>query len=278
MHDPLFHLGPLPVHPFGFFAALGIVAGYVVALRLAGRAGLPLRHLPGMLVVVAPGGFIAARLGYVARHSGAVSDGLQGVLALWRGGLSLDTGIIGGAVLLALVVWARRESWWRWTDALAPAAAVGLGIGMLGLPLAGEGWGKPTAGPFFMTVDPTLLPVQYINDARFEPVFAYETAFFALLALFLWAVTRRQRRLGRPPAGTAGLLFLALTMVAYAAVRPLTLDADNAGLVLETQVLCAAAAAVALVLLVPRIWRARLDAEVTREIEAVRRRRGAGAR
>lgn len=275
MHDPLFHLGPLLVHPFGFFAALGIVAGYVVALWQAGRAGLSQRYLPGMLVVVVLGGFIAARLGYVARHPGSVSDGIQGVLALWRGGLSLDTGIIGAAVLLALVVWARREPWWRWTDALAPAAAVGLGIGMLGLPLAGEGWGKPTGGPFSMAVDATLLPVQYINDARFAPIFAYEAVFFAVLAVFLLTVIRRQRRLGRPPAGTAGLLFLALTMIAYAAVRPLTLDADNAGLVLATQVLCAAAAAVALVLLVPRIWRARLDAEVTREIEAVRRRREA---
>ncbi len=275
MHDPLFHLGPLPVHPFGFFAALGIVAGYLVALRQASRAGLSQRYLPGTLVVVVLGGFIAARLGYVARHLGSVSDGLPGVLALWRGGLSLDTGIIGGAVLLALMAWARREPWWRWTDALAPAAAVGLSVGMLGLPLAGEGWGKPTGGPFFMTVDATLLPVRYINDARFEPIFAYEAVFFAVLAVFLWAVIGRQRRLGRPPDGTAGLLFLALTMIAYAGVRPLTLDAADAGLVLGTQVLCAAAAAAALALLAPRIWRARLDAEVTREIEAIRRRREA---
>ena len=52
-------------------------------------------------------------------------------------------------------------------------------------------------------------------------------------------------RLGRPAAGSVGLTFLLVTMLGYGALRPLTLDATHGLVVLQTQVPCAAAAALA---------------------------------
>src|SRR5207253_2855859 len=172
--------------------------GYAVALWRVLRAGLPARYLPGMLIVVVLGSLISARLEFVALHPDTLHDGLQGLLALWRGGLSLAGGVIGGAVLLALYTWARREPFWPWADALAPAASLGLTVGLLGLPYSGEGWGLPTRGPFFMHVAAALRPGALVNATRFQPIFAYEAVLCAALTVLLLVLTRRQRRWGRP--------------------------------------------------------------------------------
>jgi len=268
VHDTIVRVGVFDLHPFGLSVAAGIVVGYLVALGFALRARLAARYLPGMLVVVVLGALIIARLGFVAWRRGAAGAGAQGILSLY--GLNLPVGVIGGTLLLAVYTWARREPLWLWADALAPAGAIGLAIGMLGLPSNGEGWGRPTAGPFSIGVDVTLLPQEFVNSRRFQPVFAYETALFAALAILLVVLFERQRRLGRPPTGVVGLVFLLVTMLGYGALRPLTLDAADPALVLQTQILCAAVAAIACGLLVARLWRARAGVEITRQTERVR--------
>jgi len=281
LHDPVFRLGVLPVHPFGFCAALGIVTGYALALWRVPRAGLPARYLPGMFVVVVLGALIVARTGYVAGRPDLARDGAQGLLAFWRGGLSLPAGVLGGAVLLAIYIWARREPLWRWADALSPSIALGLALGMLGLPGGGEGWGQPTNGPFFMRVPPGVLPKALLARAdrahyHVHPIWAYEATLFAALTILCLLVTERWsgRGAGRPPAGLpaglAGLGFLFATMLGYGALRSLTLDASDPSLVLGTQLLCAAGAAVACGLLLIRLTTARADLAITREIERVR--------
>ena len=280
LHDPVFRLGILPVHPFGLCAAIGIVLGYALALWGALRAGLLARYLPGMFVVVVLGAFIVARIGFVLAYPALVRDGAQGVLAFWRGGLSLPAGAFGGAVLLAVYTWARREPLWRWADVLSPAVALGLAIGMLGLPGGGEGWGQPTGGVLSMSVPPDALPVSLLASAarthdRFQPIWAYEAALFAGLTIVLLLIAARRRRgADRPvrgrPDGVVGLVFLFVTMLGYGLLRPLTLDASDPTLVLRTQLFCAAVAAVACGLLVTRLVSARSDLAVTREIERVK--------
>src|SRR5581483_5731477 len=129
---------------------------------------------PGTFLIVVPGSFVGARLAYVALHPVAGQEGLQGILSIWQGGFLLIGGLVAGAFFLALVTWARDEALWRWADAVAPAASLGLAVGMLGLPFGGEGWGQPTRGPLYMTVDPARRPIQFINVAHFQPIFAYE--------------------------------------------------------------------------------------------------------
>ncbi len=280
LHDPVFRLGILPVHPFGLCAAIGIVVGYALALWRALRAGLPARYLPGMLVVVVLGAFIVARIGFVLAYPTLTGDGAQGILAFWRGGLSLPAGVFGGAVLLAVYTWARREPLWRWADVLSPAVALGLAIGMLGLPGGGEGWGQPTNGLLSMSVPADALPASLLARAarthdHFQPIWAYETIlFFVLTIILLLIAARRRRGAGMPaggrPDGVVGLVFLFVTMLGYGLLRPLTLDASDPTLVLRTQLFCAAVAAVACGLLVTRLVTTRADLAVTREIEQVK--------
>jgi TRAP-type C4-dicarboxylate transport system permease small subunit len=120
-----------------------------------------------------------------------------------------------------------------------------------------------------MHVAPALRPAALMSATRFQPIFAYEAVLFATLTVLLLALSRRQRRLGRPAAGSVGLAFLLVTMLGYGALRPLTLDATQGSVVLQTQMLCAAAAAYAFGLLALRFWRVHREVAIAREIERV---------
>lgn len=266
LHDPVARVGPLQVHPFGLTVAIGLTLGFALAYWRAARAGLPLRYFPGTFLVVVLGSFMFARLAYVALHGAILSEGLQGLLSIWHGGFNLIAGVIAGAGLLAILTWARRESFWQWADATAPAASLGLAASMLGLPGGGEGWGMPTTSPVYMYVDLDRRPVELINFSRFHPIFAYEAGLFVALTAVLLVLSWRQRAAGSAGNGTVGLTFLAVTAIGYGALRPLTLDASTVALVLRTQALCAVAAALAAMMLALRFWRARRDMAMSREI------------
>jgi phosphatidylglycerol:prolipoprotein diacylglycerol transferase len=267
LHDPLAHLGPLQLHPFGASAAAGLALGFVLALWCVVRTGLPAARFPGTFVVVVLGGFMTARLTYVAFHP-ELYGGAQGIFSIWDGGFNLAGGVAGGAALLAVLAWARRESFWRWSDAVAPATSLGLAVGMLGLPGSGEGWGMPTGGPIYMAVSPDRRPASLINATRFHPIFAYEAICFAVIAAVLFVLLWRSHVSSRPNHGTVGLVFLVLGAIVYGGIRPLTLDASTTALVLRTQGLCLAMAAAGATILAVRAWRRRHREETERELAA----------
>ena len=270
VHDPVFHVGVIAIHPFGLFSATGLVVAYLFAMWRVTRARLQPRYLPGMLIVVGLGALFAARAGYIALHPESRPATLEDALSFWHGGLSLLAGVMGGAVLVAAYLWARREPVWRWVDALAPAVSAGLAIGMLGLPGSGEGWGAPTTGLFYMRVEPSLRPLNLVNYGRFQPIWAYESIMFAALTVVLVVLSRRQSLTGRPPNGSIGLAFLLVSMAGYGALRPITLDSAQPVLVLRVQIVCAGVAAYACALLMMRAWRSHVTGEITREIERIR--------
>ncbi len=264
LHDPLFKLGIVDVHPFPLIVAIALVCAYVLALWRVAQAGLPARLFPGTFLFVVLAAFMGARLDYVAGHHVVAADGLTGALEVWRGGLGLAGGVLGGAVGLLALTWSRRQSFRRWLDAVAPAAALGLAIGALGLPSGGEGWGMPTRGPFSMSVDASRRPIELIGASRFHPIFAYDAALFGGIAIMALALAWLWRR-NRGADGAAGLIAIALALLGYGATRPLSLDALTTGAVLQAQVLCALGAAAAIGVLVPTLWGARRRAQVSSE-------------
>lgn len=267
LHDPVLRVGPIDVHPFGATTALGLALGFGLALWRAWRAGLNVRYFPGTFVLVVLGSFVTARLAYVSMHTEVLRGGAAAVFSIWLGGFNLAGGIMGGVLILAAVTWTRREPFWAWADASAPAASLGLAVGLLGLPAVGEGWGMPTNGPIYMLVAVERRPLELIDASHFHPIFAYELIAFALIFVGASLLDWRWASLGRASDGTTGLIFFVASMVVYGAVRPFTLDASLPTVVFETQALCALAAAAGAAILVTRWWQEYRAASSARELE-----------
>jgi phosphatidylglycerol---prolipoprotein diacylglyceryl transferase len=157
--EALFRAGPLSLHAFTLFIAAAVVLSYMIGMVGVARLGLAVRRFPGIYLRVLLAGVIGARVMYLFAHPDATRSGIQSILSLAQGGYNLIGGIVAGGAMLAAIVRAHDEPFLRWADALTPGATLGLAVGMMGLPGNGDGWGRPTGGPLFMSVASDLRPV-----------------------------------------------------------------------------------------------------------------------
>jgi phosphatidylglycerol---prolipoprotein diacylglyceryl transferase len=102
--DPiLVHLGPLAISWYGLAVATGILVGIWLMTREAARKGLTVEPVLDLILWIAIGGVIGARLLYVLdRWAYFIANPLQ-ILALHTGGLSIMGAIVGGGLTAAVL-------------------------------------------------------------------------------------------------------------------------------------------------------------------------------
>jgi len=180
----LFQLGWLKVHWYGVFVVLGIVAGLLVALKLAQRQGIKTDEVYNLGFYLIIFSLIGARLYAVFLDLGFYLQNPFEIIAVWRGGLAIHGAIIGGIVTLLIYCWRNRQSFWQLADIIAPAIALGQAFGRWGNYFNQEIFGKPTDLPWGIPIDFINRPMEYLGSQYFQPTFFYES----LLDLFNFAV------------------------------------------------------------------------------------------
>ena len=190
---PVVDLGPIPIHVFGVFVAIGILVGTWVFLRFARRRGLDPDALASLAWRVVIYGIIGSRVLYVLTHLSDFSDHPMSAFAVWQGGLQFS-----GAFLISIVVivlWLRKHPEVRGlllTDGIVLGLVPGLMIGRIGCYSVGEHLGHTTT--FF-------LGVKYLGGVTREgPIVVgtlvhntalYEILLLAPLAALLFWLARR---------------------------------------------------------------------------------------
>lgn len=169
MHPDLFSIpigdDPFVVGSYGFMVGLGLVVGWIWALRFAVADRLPADKLGTAYVLSAGVGVFGARALWIAQHGGDAAE-FGGWLALRSGEFATGAGIFL-AIGVSLALCARYGApFFAWADAAAPAALGALAFERIGAFLAGTNFG--------VYVDPTHpLGVRFPADS---PVYAYQRA------------------------------------------------------------------------------------------------------
>jgi phosphatidylglycerol:prolipoprotein diacylglycerol transferase len=188
------HIGPVPIHWFGIFLALAIVAGGWALGRELARQGLDRSQAWDAVLWAALGGIIGARLWMVFETWPAFLD--EPARFLFSGsGLAWYGGFLGGT--LAVTLWFRRQRipWLLGADMFAPAIALGHAVGRLGCQVSGDGdWGTETHLPWGMAYPYAVVGWNKTPGVRVHPTPIYEA--LAYLAVFLVLVRMRKDRRG----------------------------------------------------------------------------------
>lgn len=169
MHPELFTLPigaeGLVVGAYGFLVGLGLVVGWIWALRHAALDRLPADRLGSAYVLGAALSVFGARALWIVQH-GADAAEFGGWLALRSGQFASGAGILI-AVFVSLAICARYGvPFLAWADAAAPAAIGALAFERVGAFLSGTNFG--------VYVDPTFpLAVRFPADS---PVYQYQRA------------------------------------------------------------------------------------------------------
>ncbi len=148
MRPILIQIGPIPIYSYGFMMAVAfLVADYLLTKEFK-RLRLNVNYANEMVVLAVVSGIIGAKILFLIEN---FSDFLKSPLemAFSAGGLTWYGGFI--LAFLVLFSYAKRKKLpiLKVLDAVAPALALGYGIGRIGCHLAGDGdYGIPTSLPW----------------------------------------------------------------------------------------------------------------------------------
>jgi phosphatidylglycerol:prolipoprotein diacylglycerol transferase len=189
--QPQWTIGPFTIYAYGILTALGLLAGYWLALRLSKKQGLDPSLTGRMYISGIVGGLLGGHLAFLWR-AGDFSIGQ--LFAFWHG--QLAGGLTVGA--LAVALWYRKEL--RRLDILALSFPIAWGLARAGCFLAHDHLGLPSH---------SWLAVRFSSGSRLDLGLLECLAAF-LIAGPLWWLARKN-----PPPGTV----IAVLLIYAAAVR-----------------------------------------------------------
>ncbi|MBI3799751.1 MAG: prolipoprotein diacylglyceryl transferase [Deltaproteobacteria bacterium] len=196
MYPVLLHVGPITIYSYGVMMALGfLAAGWVLSKELE-RQGKDPNFASTLVLWAAVGGLLGARLFFLFEEWQAFladpwSFIFTGAGFTWYGGL------IGGVVAVTWCVQRYGLSWLAVMDTVAPAIALGHGIGRIGCHLAGDGdWGPPTTLPWGVAYPQAIVGWNFPPGVRVHPSPLYETIAYVLIFAILWSRRSMPHRAG----------------------------------------------------------------------------------
>ena len=144
MHPDLITIGPLTIHTYGFFVALGFTTALLLTIRLGKTEGFDAQQILDMGFIMILGGIVGSRVTYALMNLSYYVQYPLHFFKIWEGGLVFSGGLITVALLMIWYARKNKLSYWRLGDLWAPAIAIGQAIGRIGCFMAGCCYGKPT--------------------------------------------------------------------------------------------------------------------------------------
>ncbi len=151
MHPDLFTIGPVTLHTYGLFVAMGFFVGLWITTRLGKKEGITAQQVMDMGFVIIVSAIIGSRALYVLMNAHYFTRAPLDMLKIWEGGLVFSGGIIG--VVLTMLWYIKRHglALGKIADLWAPGMAIGQAIGRIGCFMAGCCYGRPTDVPWAVT-------------------------------------------------------------------------------------------------------------------------------
>lgn len=117
---------------------LAVVVGFLYVRRSAKDHQVSLDDVDNLFWLAVPLGILGARLYHVLTDWHLYKDNLVGVFYIWQGGLGIYGALIGGGMGLFLYARIKQLNLLNLLDLVAPALALGQGIGRWGNIINGE--------------------------------------------------------------------------------------------------------------------------------------------
>jgi phosphatidylglycerol:prolipoprotein diacylglycerol transferase len=193
-----FEIFGLRITFYGILVMLGALAAAWLTARRAKERKQDPEIVWDMFAWVLIGGVLGARIWHILTPpQSMVEAGMTTMwylthplemLQIWDGGLGIPGAIIGGGLVMYLYTRKHKYNFGLWLDLTAPGLALAQAIGRWGNFFNQELYGKPSALPWAITIDPQYRLPEYRLMETYHPLFLYESIWNLLnmgLLLFL---------------------------------------------------------------------------------------------
>lgn len=183
MHPILFRLGGLAVYAYGFFVAIGFVAGVIFATLRARKEGIPFEKVVDLFFYTVLSAILGSRILFVLINLDVYRENPLQIFKIWEGGLVFYGGLILAiGVSIGYMRWHRLPIW-KFTDLFSPSIALGLFFGRIGCFFAGCCYGRETSLPWgIIFTDPNSLARL---NVPLHPTQLYEATSSLIIFFFL---------------------------------------------------------------------------------------------
>lgn len=199
MFPILIRIGPVTVHTYGFFMALGVAAALWFIYVQAKRLGYDTNRLLDASFWIILVSLLGAKLILFFSHFSYYLENPGELLSLARSGGVFQGGLTFGVIFAIIYFRKKKIPLWPVADLVGPAVALGHGFGRLGCFSASCCYGRECSLPWAVVFkseyahELTGIPL----NTPLHPVQLYEAILNFLNFLILWAVLRRRRFSGQ---------------------------------------------------------------------------------
>ncbi|NTU76524.1 MAG: prolipoprotein diacylglyceryl transferase [Alphaproteobacteria bacterium] len=231
--DPiLVSIGPVSIHWYAVAYLAGFLLGWRLCMKLARQNpdGPTAEQYDAFLTWVVIGTVLGGRLGYILFYQFDLylNEPLE-ALKVWHGGMSFHGGLLGVLAATWLFVRKQKIPFFAFTDLLACATPIGLGLGRLANFVNGELYGRATDMPWAVifprggniprhpsqlyeaALEGIVLFVIMAFLARI-PALRKRQGFLSGVFLIAYALFRFMAELFREPDAQLGFLYGGITM------------------------------------------------------------------
>jgi phosphatidylglycerol:prolipoprotein diacylglycerol transferase len=187
MYKDLFTVFGYTIQTHAVISIIAIILGFGVALTLT-RHTIYHEHVYNYIFWALIGSIIGARIWHVFvfqwpyyMHHPAE------IIAIWNGGISIMGAIVGGIVSLLLYVHKYKLNFWDFSDYLAPALMLGMGIGRVACFFGGDAFGSPTHSGYGIVYPEGTIAYDTFGSEPLWPVINWEIeGDFVIFAILLY--------------------------------------------------------------------------------------------
>ncbi len=148
MYPDIVSIGPLTIHTYGLFVALGFASAILLTVWLGSGEGVPPQRVMDIAFMGIVWAIIGSRVFYVLLNLEYYRRHPLDMFKLWQGGLVFSGGLVVAVLALIWYLKRRRMPVLSTADLMAPGLALGQGIGRIGCFFAGCCYGRPSDIPW----------------------------------------------------------------------------------------------------------------------------------
>ena len=186
MYPVLFKIGSITISSYGVMVAIAFLVAYKVSELEFRRKGIDKNLLDPLLIANVVGGVVGAKILFLIENV-SFAELIDEPTRYLASGLTFLGGFLGALILILLVIWWKRVSFWLIADALIPALVIGYAIAKIGCFLVGDDYGPPSDLPWAVAFPKGAPP----TNVRVHPAQIYEFIIMVGVFLILWKLRKR---------------------------------------------------------------------------------------
>ena len=257
MSPIMFKIGSIGIRWYSVLILISFVIGYILVITRARKQTISGVYITDLCLYLVIFCIIGARLYYCLFNMDYYKNNMLEILMVWKGGLAIHGGIIAGIIVLLLYTRKFNIGFFRMTDIIAPALALGQAIGRWGNFFNQEAYGPATtiAELQRLHVPKFVIDGMYIDGTYHHPTFLYESL-ACLLIFIIIMIIRNSKHI--KDGQVTGIYFIIYGVARYF-IESLRQDSLYLGTYRVAQLVSITMIAVGIVLIIVPLFRRQYD-------------------